>query len=118
MAELFGFEIKRKQEEKELPSFAPKQDDDGALVLAEGGAYGQYVDMEGAIRTESELVSKWLSLLSFGLMNVTGHPKGKRNFSSRLGALPVMSSMLLAELSIWSMLLGRQLAVSIHDSTA
>jgi hypothetical protein len=59
MAELFGFEIKRKQEEKELPSFAPKQDDDGALVLAEGGAYGQYVDMEGAIRTESELVSKY-----------------------------------------------------------
>ena len=59
MAELFGFEIKRKQEEKALLSFAPKQDDDGALVLAEGGAYGQYVDMEGSIRTESELVSKY-----------------------------------------------------------
>ncbi len=59
MAELFGFEIKRKQEEKELPSFVPKQDDEGSLVLAEGGAYGQYVDMEGAIRTESELVSKY-----------------------------------------------------------
>lgn len=59
MAELFGFEIKRKQEEKELPSFVPKPDDEGSLVLAEGGAYGQYVDMEGAIRTESELVSKY-----------------------------------------------------------
>lgn len=59
MVELFGFEIKRKQEEKELPSFVPKPDDEGSLVLAEGGAYGQYVDMEGAIRTESELVSKY-----------------------------------------------------------
>lgn len=59
MAELFGFEIKRKQEEKELPSFAPKQDDDGALVVAEGGAFGTYVDLEGAIRTESELVTKY-----------------------------------------------------------
>lgn len=60
MAELFGFEIKRKQEEeKELPSFVPKQDDEGSLVLAEGGAYGQYVDMEGSVRTESELVSKY-----------------------------------------------------------
>lgn len=59
MAELFGFEIKRKQEEKEYPSFAPKQEDDGALVVAEGGAYGTFVDMEGAIRTEAELVSKY-----------------------------------------------------------
>ena len=59
MAELFGFEIKRKNEEKELPSFAPKKDEDGALVVAEGGAYGTYVDLEGAIRTESELVNKY-----------------------------------------------------------
>jgi hypothetical protein len=66
MAELFGFEIKRKQEEVELPSFTPKTDDDGALVIAEGGAYGQYVDMEGAIRTEAELVSKYREM--------AGHP--------------------------------------------
>ena len=59
MAELFGFEIKRKQAEKEYPSFAPKQEDDGALVVAEGGAYGTFVDMDGAIRTEAELVSKY-----------------------------------------------------------
>jgi len=66
MAELFGFEIKRKQEEVQLPSFTPKTDDDGALVIAEGGAYGQYVDMEGAIRTEAELVSKYREM--------AGHP--------------------------------------------
>ena len=59
MAELFGFEIVRKNPEKELPSFAPKLEEDGALVVAEGGAYGQYVDLEGAVRNEAELVSKY-----------------------------------------------------------
>jgi hypothetical protein len=59
MAELFGFEILRKKPEQELPSFAPKLEEDGALVVSEGGAYGQYVDLEGAVRNEAELVSKY-----------------------------------------------------------
>jgi len=59
MAELFGFEIVRKKPEVELPSFAPKLEEDGALVVSEGGAYGQYVDLEGAVRNEAELVSKY-----------------------------------------------------------
>lgn len=54
---LFGFEIKRK---RDLPvSFAPKQQDDGAAIIAEGGAYGTYVDLDGSIRTEAELVNKY-----------------------------------------------------------
>ena len=59
MAELFGFEIIRKKPQEELPSFAPKLEEDGALVVAEGGVYGQYVDLEGAVRNEAELVSKY-----------------------------------------------------------
>jgi hypothetical protein len=59
MAELFGFEILRKKPEVELPSFAPKLEEDGALVVSEGGAYGQYVDLEGSVRNEAELVSKY-----------------------------------------------------------
>lgn len=59
MAELFGFEIVRKKPEVELPSFAPKLEEDGALVVSEGGAYGQYVDLEGSVRNEAELVSKY-----------------------------------------------------------
>lgn len=55
--ELFGFEIKRKGEEP--ASFAPKQTDDGAAIVSEGGAYGTYVDMDGSIRTEAELVNKY-----------------------------------------------------------
>jgi hypothetical protein len=57
MAELFGFEIKRKQ--LEPVSFAAETNDDGAVVVAEGGVYGTYVDLDGSIRTESELVNKY-----------------------------------------------------------
>ena len=59
MAELFGFSIIRKKQEEQLPSFAPKLEEDGALVVSEGGVYGQYVDLEGAVRNEAELVSKY-----------------------------------------------------------
>ena len=59
MAELFGFQIVRKKPEQELPSFAAKVEEDGALVVSEGGAYGQYVDLEGSVRNEAELVSKY-----------------------------------------------------------
>jgi hypothetical protein len=58
MVALFGFEIKRK-EEKELPSFTPEYKDDGAIVVAAGGQYGTYVDLDGTVRTEAELVSRY-----------------------------------------------------------
>jgi hypothetical protein len=56
--QLFGFEIKRKNE-KELESFAPEVKDDGAVIVAAGGAYGTYVDLDGTARTEAELVAKY-----------------------------------------------------------
>ena len=60
MAELFGFQIKRKTDEaKELPSFAPPLEDDGAMVVAAGGVYGTYVDLDGTIRSEAELVTRY-----------------------------------------------------------
>ena len=59
MAELFGFEIKRKVEPVDIPSFTPKAADDGAMVVAEGGVYGTFVDLDGAVRTEAELVNKY-----------------------------------------------------------
>ena len=57
--QLFGFEIKKKVEEPEAVSFAPKQVDDGAMVVQAGGVYGTYVDMDGSIRTETELVTRY-----------------------------------------------------------
>ena len=61
MAELFGFEFKRKDKvtSDQLPSFTPKDQDDGAVVVAAGGAYGTYVDLDGTVRTEAELVTKY-----------------------------------------------------------
>ena len=58
MAELFGFEIKRKGQE-DLGSFVNRQEDDGAVVVAEGGAYGQYIDLEQTSKTEGELVTRY-----------------------------------------------------------
>ena len=45
--QLFGFEIKRKNEEP-LESFATEVKDDGAVIVAAGGAYGTYLDEVGS----------------------------------------------------------------------
>jgi hypothetical protein len=60
MAELFGFEFKRKTKEADIPSFVEKSDtDDGAVVISAGGAYGTYVDLDGTVRSEAELVTRY-----------------------------------------------------------
>lgn len=50
MAELFGFEIKKKsqedKDEKKKVSFVAPFDEDGGMQIAGGGYYGQYLDME------------------------------------------------------------------------
>ena len=56
---LFGFELKRKEQDEVAPSFVPREADDGALVVAAGGAYGVYVDLDGTVRTEAELVTRY-----------------------------------------------------------
>jgi len=56
--QLFGFEIKRK-DETPLESFAPEIKDDGAVVVAAGGSYGTFIDLDGTARTEAELVAKY-----------------------------------------------------------
>jgi len=60
MAELFGFELRKKRPEPDLPSFAPPKDsDDGAVVVSAGGSFGTYVDLDGTVRSEAELVTKY-----------------------------------------------------------
>ena len=56
---LFGFEFQRKVPTDVTPSFAPREADDGAVVVAAGGAYGTYIDLDGTVRTEAELVTKY-----------------------------------------------------------
>ena len=69
--ELFGFEITRKRDElratevKNAKSFVPPVDDDGTPVIQQQvgytllGAYGAYVDMEGGIKNEAELIRRY-----------------------------------------------------------
>ena len=57
MAKFFGFEVTRPK--KQLQTFASKENDDGALTLAAGGAFGQYIDMDGSIKNEIELIDKY-----------------------------------------------------------
>ena len=56
---LFGWEFKRKVELEPVQSFTPKEVDDGAVVVAAGGAWGTYIDLDGTVRTEAELVTKY-----------------------------------------------------------
>jgi len=63
--DLFGFEITRKKEEKieqKVQSFAPPSNDDGSLIVTSGGVYGTYVDLDGSVRTEAELVNKYRAI--------------------------------------------------------
>lgn len=62
MAELFGFTIARKKQEdqqEQLPSIVSPTQEDGAVEIAPGGAYGTYVDLEGKAKNEGELVTKY-----------------------------------------------------------
>ena len=59
MASLFGFEFRRVQPVEPEPSFVPKETDDGALTISAAAAYGTYVDLDGTVRTEAELVTKY-----------------------------------------------------------
>lgn len=55
---LFGFELSR-EKKPDLPTFVPPQTDDGAVTLAAGASYGQYVDLDGSVRSEAELINKY-----------------------------------------------------------
>ena len=72
--EIFGFEITRKKDElrvkdvqkKSQASFVPPVEDDGTPVIQQspggfisGGAYGSYVDMEGGIKNEVQLINRY-----------------------------------------------------------
>ena len=56
---LFGFKIGKDVPEEEFKSFVPKDDDDGSVAIASGGVYGTYVDLEGSLRTDYQLVNKY-----------------------------------------------------------
>jgi hypothetical protein len=61
---LFGFEIGRKPQEnpktaEQQKTFALPQNDDGAVTIQSGAYYGTYVDLDGVVRNEIELVTRY-----------------------------------------------------------
>jgi hypothetical protein len=65
--EIFGFQFGgrkgkglQQQAEQKLPSFAAPVDDDGAATVSNTvGHYGTFIDLDGAAKTESELISRY-----------------------------------------------------------
>ena len=57
--ELFGFRIGRPEREAPLPSFVPPSEDDGAIAINEGGAFGTTVDLDNRIKSETQLITKY-----------------------------------------------------------
>ena len=67
--DIFGFRLGRKgkepasmqgtSENKNLKSFVPPDTDDGAAIIEAGGFYGSYVDFNGTIKSDIDLINKY-----------------------------------------------------------
>ena len=71
--EVFGLEIKRKKsDETKAQSFVPPQNDGSVIEIskdqgmggfaATGGVIGQFVDMEGGVKNEADLVTRYRTM--------------------------------------------------------
>ena len=57
---LFGYKIGKEDADAEkLKSFVPANDDDVSVSIAGGGVYGTYIDLEGQIRSDADLIKKY-----------------------------------------------------------
>ena len=59
MAEIFGFEIKRKEAKPNSQSFTAASTDDGTQTIMGGGHFGTYLDIEGKVNNESDLIRRY-----------------------------------------------------------
>ena len=60
--ELFGFKIERKSQEipsANVPAFTLPENEDGSMMVSGAGAYGSYVDFDGAYKNEVDLIFKY-----------------------------------------------------------
>lgn len=63
---VFGFNITRpqdkeqeKKDQQNTPTFVAPTTEDGAVVIQSGSYFGTYVDLDGAVRNEVELITKY-----------------------------------------------------------
>lgn len=58
--ELFGFTFgKKEKQEEQVESFVPKNFDDGASVVEAGGFQGFYIDLDGTLKADVDLIRKY-----------------------------------------------------------
>lgn len=59
--ELFGFSIGKKEEKKDvkITTFAQADDDNDVLSVSGGGVHGVYLDTEGSIKGDNELINRY-----------------------------------------------------------
>ena len=67
---LFGFTISRGDDElpspQKIQSFAQEENLDGALQISPlAGAYGTYLDIEGAAKNEAELITRYREMVMY-----------------------------------------------------
>ena len=63
--EIFGFKIERLDEKSDtkVKSFTQPEFDDGAVSISTGGVYGTYVDLDGSVRNDVELINKYREMI-------------------------------------------------------
>jgi hypothetical protein len=63
MSQLFGYSIERAKKVPKGPSFVQKDNSDGATPIAAGGYYGHYVDIDGTVKNEWELITRYRDMV-------------------------------------------------------
>jgi hypothetical protein len=58
---IFGFEFRRVQPEEQFPSFAPPEPV-GEVTVAATAFAGSFIDLEGTVRTEAELITRYRNM--------------------------------------------------------
>jgi hypothetical protein len=64
--EIFGFNISRvqgKEDDNQVKTFTQPEFDDGSVTVSTGGFYGSYVDLDGSVRNDVELINKYREMI-------------------------------------------------------
>jgi hypothetical protein len=64
--QLFGFEIRKKDNQPEVGSVVPPSSDDGSTVVASASAYyGMVMDIEGVVKNENDLIRRYREVAQY-----------------------------------------------------
>lgn len=64
--QLFGFEIRKKDNQPEVGSVVPPSSDDGSTVVASASAYyGTVMDIEGVVKNENDLIRRYREVAQY-----------------------------------------------------